>query len=124
MDGPTIRKSPLLVGAVFYLMLLLVSCGQGLDATPTAANGGLEGAVSDANGLPVSGMRIAIVEGTTAFPEIAPETNENGGYEFPSLQPGTFEVAVHDKEGNRTVQRSVEVRSGETSRMDFNEVCT
>jgi len=77
------------------------------------------GVVEDAYGQPVPGMRIIIVNGTAPFPELAPETNENGGYKFPGLNPGTFEIAVHDRRGNRLAQKKSKVRRGEASRLDF-----
>ncbi len=61
----------------------------------------------------------ANLDETAPFPELAPETNENGGYQFPGLSPGTFEIAVHDRQGNRLVLKKAEVRSGEASRLDF-----
>ncbi|MHA2427413.1 MAG: carboxypeptidase-like regulatory domain-containing protein [Candidatus Hermodarchaeia archaeon] len=81
--------------------------------------GGIEGAVTDHDGNPFAGMRGGIVSGTTFFPEIAAETNEEGYYQIGSVPPGTFEVAVHDIQGNRIGLESVTVRSGETSTLNF-----
>ncbi len=101
-------------------MLLVASCTGGPEpATSPVSRGSLEGVVEDANGQPVPGVRIIIVSGTTPFPELALETNENGGYQFPGLSPGTFELAVHDRQGNRLALKRAEVRSGGASRLDF-----
>jgi hypothetical protein len=81
--------------------------------------GGIEGTITDLEGKPVSGMRVGIVSGTTGFPEIAVETKEGGYYQIGSVPSGTFEVAVHDKQGNRIGFESVTVRSGETSTLNF-----
>ena len=75
--------------------------------------------MKDANGGPVPAMRLGIVNGTAPFPEIGPVTNEDGVYRFPAIPPGTFDVAVHDRQGNRIALQSVEVRSGEASKLDF-----
>jgi hypothetical protein len=64
-------------------------------------------------------MRVAIVSGTTAFPEIAPETDAEGRYQLRSLQPGRYEVAVHDKDGRRLGVKSVGVETGETATVNF-----
>lgn len=75
--------------------------------------------MTDYDGKPVAGMRVGIVSGTTAFPEIAVETNEEGYYRIGGVPPGTFEVAVHDRQGNRIGLESVTVRSGKTSTLNF-----
>ena len=81
--------------------------------------GGIVGIVTDEDGNPVVGMRVCIVSGTSAFPEIAVETNEEGYYLIGSVPPGMFEVAVHDRQGNRVALESVVVRDGEPSKLNF-----
>jgi hypothetical protein len=81
--------------------------------------GGIEGIVTDHDGIPLAGMMVSIVSGTTFFPEIAAETNEAGYYQIGSVPPGTFEVAVHDLLGNRIACECIAVRSGETSTLNF-----
>jgi hypothetical protein len=100
------------------LATLLVVVGTSCAGTPVA-NGGIEGTVTDPDGNPVAGMRVWIVSGTTAFPEMAPETNDEGYYRIGSVPPGTFKVAVHDREGDRIGLDSVVVRSGETSTLNL-----
>jgi len=113
---------------VIILLALLLTSGllAGTSCAGTPAAGGIEGTVTDLNDKPVAGMRVGIVSGTTGFPEMAPETNEEGYYQIRrgyyqirSVPPGTFEVAVHDREGNRIGLESVVVRSGETSALNF-----
>ena len=105
-------------------LLLVVACSGGsADATPTRVSdngvGAIEGTVTGLDGEPVAGMRIAIVSGTTSFPEIAPETDQEGHYQIGGVSPGTFEVAVHDRDGQRVGLGSVTVTSGETATLDF-----
>jgi hypothetical protein len=64
-------------------------------------------------------MRVAIISGTAPFPEMAPETDEEGRYQIGGVAPGTFEVAVHDRDGKQIGLDSVVVRSGETAALDF-----
>lgn len=111
-----------LVAAAMLASLVLVAaaCGEGAGPTATPALGGsIEGVVKDADGKPMLGMRLGIVSGTAPFPEIAPVTNEDGVYRFPAVPPGAFSVAVHDEQGNRVALQSVEVKSGEASKLDF-----
>ena len=81
--------------------------------------GGIEGTVSGLDGEPVAGMRVGIISGTAAFPEIGPETDEKGYYQIGGVPPGTFQVAVHDSDGQRVGLKSVDVTSGETATLDF-----
>ena len=87
--------------------------------TTVKETGGIEGTVTDPEGNPLAGMRICIISGTTFFPEIAVETDEEGYYQIGSIPQGTFEVAVHDRQGNSIGLGSVTVRSGETSTLNF-----
>ena len=117
------RKMLIFLGApamLVSLTLLATACGEG--AKPSAApvlNGTIEGVVNYADGGSVLGMRLIVVDGTAPFPEISPATNEDGVFRFPAIPPGTFSVAVHDAQGNRVALESVEVRSGETSILNF-----
>lgn len=81
--------------------------------------GGIVGTVTDWDGNSLTGMRVGIVSGTTFFPEIAVVTNGEGYYQIGSVPPGTFEVAVHDRQGKRVGLGSVTVRSGETTILNF-----
>lgn len=120
MDKGKMLRS-LVAGAMLAsLILVSAACGEGAEPTSTPAlSGAIEGVVTDADGRPVLGMRLAIVDGTAPFPEIAPVTDGNGVYRFPAIPPGTFSVAVHDEQGNRIALQSVEVRNGEASKLDF-----
>jgi len=76
--------------------------------------------VFDQNEKPISDMRVSIVNGTTSFPEILAITNEEGHYLIGSVPPGVFMVGVHDLQGERIGLKSVYVRGGETSTLNFN----
>ncbi len=109
------------VAAVF---LAATACGQQSDnATQTPIGesraGGIEGTVTDSEGEPVSGMRVSIVSGTAAFPEIAPETDSKGYYRLDSVPAGTFEIAVHGAQGQRVGSESVIVTSGEITTLNI-----
>ena len=80
---------------------------------------GIEGVVTDFEGVSVRGMGVWIVGGTTAFPKIAVETNKDGYYRIRSVLPGTFEVGVHDEGGNRVELKRVTVKGDQTTTLNF-----
>ncbi len=67
----------------------------------------------------MAGMRVRVVSGTAAFPETAPERDAQGYYQIGGVAPGTFQVAVHDRDGQRVGLESVVVKSGETATLNF-----
>lgn len=105
------------------VVMLVVACAGQEPAERTQVGerkpGEIEGTVTGPHGEPVAGMRVGIVSGTEPFLEIAPETDEKGHYRLSSIAPGTYEVAVHDKQGRRVGLKSVGVKSGETATLDF-----
>ena len=117
-----ITRASAVATAVF--LLLVLACSGDSDDTSLApvgdsVLGGIDGTVTGGDGDPVAGMRIAIISGTAGFPEIAPETDQVGHYLIGGVSPGTCEVAVHDREGQRIALASVTVTSGETATLDF-----
>jgi hypothetical protein len=102
-----------LMAAVLALGLL-VGCGVQQEEV-----GSIEGTITDSEGEPVVGMRVCIVSGTTGFPEISAQTNEQGYYQIGSVPTGTFEVAVHDREGNSIDVQSAVVDGGDISTLNF-----
>ena len=112
------------IPAILAIMILVaVGCGtNGTSSPPAPRLGAIEGTVTDGSGEPVPTVRVLIVGGTADFPEIAPETDKKGFYRIGGVNPGTFEVAFHDRNGNRIGLDSVTVISGETSRLDLHIV--
>lgn len=113
-----------ITAAVLVASLGAVACGGGSDgatATPVGNEkpGSIEGAATGPDGEPIGGLRVFIIGGTAPFPEIAPETDDTGLYQIAGAPPGTFQVAVHDRQGERVAVESIDVRSGETSRLNF-----
>jgi hypothetical protein len=81
--------------------------------------GSIEGTITDHEGLPLDGINVTIINGSTPFPETPVETNETGQYQIEGIPPGDFEVAFSDQE-TRIGLENVTVKSGETSKLDFN----
>ena len=109
----------LVIAMVTATLFVTIACSEKPEKTDgnegTPVGGRIEGTVTDERGNPLVELRVGIVSGTVPFPEIAPVTNSVGFYSFPSIQPGSFEVAVYDTEGNVLRQETVEVRQGEAS---------
>ncbi len=104
------RRLGILIAMSTVLLAALACSGGGAaaptpsaDTTPTPAaeakSGGIEGTVTGPEGEPVSGMRVAIVRGTASYPEIAPETDDEGHYNLSGITPGTYDVAAYDSDG-------------------------
>ncbi len=108
------------IAVLATLILIGVACGTNGTPSPSGPRlGGIQGAVTGESGEPVPGVRVLIVSGTAAFPEIAPATDEKGLYQIGGVNPGTFEVAFHDPNGDRIGLESVTVEGGLTSRLDL-----
>ena len=109
-----------LTAVLAVMILVAVGCGTNRTPSPSAPRlGVIQGTVTDESGEPVPTVRVVIIGGTTEFPEIAPETDEKGLYRIGGVSPGTFEVAFHDRNGNRIGLDSVTVIGGETSTLDL-----
>jgi hypothetical protein len=124
------RRLGILIAISTVLLAALACAGGGAaaptpsaDTTPTPAaearSGGIEGTVTGPEGGPVSGMRVAIVRGTASYPEIAPETDDEGHYNLSGITPGTYDVAAYDSDGETAALESVVVQSGETATLDL-----
>ena len=109
-----------LTAVIGFMILTGVACGNSGTPSPSGPElGAIRGTVTDESGEPLPGIRVGIVSGTAAFPEIAPETDEKGLYQISGVSPGTFEVAFHDRKGNRVGIETVTVIGGETSTLDL-----
>ena len=102
--------------AVSVIVVAALACG---GETERAKSGSIEGTVTDSEGSPLAGMRVSIARGTASFPDIAPETDENGFYRMSGISPGEFQVAVHDVQAIRIGLANAEVRSGETTSLNI-----
>ena len=109
-----------LIPPIGLALVLMVACGTNETPTPSGPRlGTIQGTVTDDSGGPVPGVRVLIVSGTATFPEIAPATDEEGFYRIGGVSPGTFDVAFHDRNGDRIGLDSVTVEGGGTSTLDL-----
>lgn len=76
------------------------------------------GKVMDQEGNPIQKIKISIIKGTTIFPNITPETNKEGEFEFLGILPGTFTVAATD-ENDRIQTTIINVKLGDNNSINF-----
>ena len=83
-----------------------------------AVTGSLLGAVTDSSGATVPNAKVTITEMRTGISR-STQTNASGNYAFPTLEPGTFRVAV-ERQGFRTaVKEGVDLLVNTTVRADL-----
>jgi hypothetical protein len=99
--------------AVAFLLLIFA-----LPLRAQTPSGEISGAVTDATGAVVTGVKITLTNvATNALREAA--TNEDGLYALPTLSPGIYTLRG-EKTGFRAVERrNIEVLTGSANRIDF-----
>lgn len=112
------------IALLMFASIVALACGSDPDTTPAAPTsdprpGGIQGTVTDEATSPMAGLRVGIVDGTAAFPEIAPETDSGGRFRIGSVSPDKFRMAVRDENGEQVAIESVAVESGKTSTVDM-----
>jgi len=116
---------------VFYNLLPLAfatllffpsgACAENGNAGPVSNTdgGSISGRVTDQSEDSVVGAKIEIVSGPDAFSEGVAETDGIGSYYFENLPAGTYEIAVHDHDGERVAQASITVQASESATLDI-----
>src|ERR1039457_4691249 len=99
-------------------VLVLMACLSASLAYSQAVNGTLLGSITDASGGTVNNAKVTITEETTAVSHTM-QTNESGNFTFPGLAPGRYSVTVEFAGFKKEVQRGIEVRVDETSRVNL-----
>jgi hypothetical protein len=106
------------IGTYVWLSREDVQARNPEDNSDLAETGNIEGAITNDEGIPLSGIDVAIIDGNTSYPETTVETNETGHYQIEGIPPGEFLVAAQDREETRI--ENVTVKNGETSTLNFN----
>src|SRR5262252_6038010 len=88
--------------AVFLASLVLVCLTEGVTAQQ-AATGALSGRVVDQAGAVIPGAQVT-VRNTGTGVSITTDSNSDGLFVLPRLNPGDYEVTVHASGFNRYVQ--------------------
>jgi Carboxypeptidase regulatory-like domain len=85
---------------------------------PAQTLGEITGVIRDASGGVIPGATVTVINPATNFTRTA-VSNEAGVYNFPSLQPGKYNLKV-EMSGFRTVTRNdVELQVQQSARLDF-----
>ena len=88
-------RATLIFGALLLLATSHMAAGQGFQ-------GGLRGAIKDAGGV-VPGVEVTLTNEQTNLKR-STTTNESGEYNFPNIDPGTYNVKA-SLQGYKTVER-------------------
>ncbi len=103
-----------LPSALFCLLVLSLSVSN----LPAQTQGEITGVIRDASGGVIPGATVTVINPATNFTRTA-VSNEAGVYNFPSLQPGKYNLKV-EMSGFRTVTRNdVELQVQQSARLDF-----
>src|ERR1700733_9399216 len=87
-------------------------------AQPATDTGQISGVVKDPDQAFVSGSRVLLTNQQTKSKATA-ITDAQGGYTFPSLQPGAYVVEVDAASFNASVSPELQVAAGQTVNFDF-----
>ena len=96
------------------LCLMLAGCASQRETTQ-----GIEGAVTEQGGHPLAGMEVVILGGDDEPSTASTRTDTRGRYRIENTAPGTYDVAVFDRAGERLAVQSVTVAGGEDSVLDI-----
>ena len=100
---------------VLWLLLIPLACATSLAAQSFL--GSIRGTVLDPQGGAVKGAAVLITDEATGVPR-AVETDDQGRYEAPNLQPGTYKVEVMSPSFKKFERTSVLVRAAGTALVD------
>src|SRR5690348_562484 len=95
----------------FFLLVASAALAQQYRAT-------LTGTVTDPSGAKVPGVKVEVKNVGTGVITTA-TTNENGTYETPFLQPGTYDITASAGGFKTQVRTNVELRVGDRLQTDF-----
>lgn len=103
--------------AMFVLMGILVQ-GLYVSSGHAQANGArIDGIISDQQSLPLPGVKVVLTNTFTGLQRSA-ETSSSGAYEFPSLNPGSYEVTAQARDFAAEV-REVTLEVDQALRLDL-----
>ena len=94
-----------------YLFVVSVAFGQG-------GTGEISGLVNDSSGAVISGATVTLTSASTGLQRIA-QTNAEGLYNFPALQPGIYSVKVEMRGFGAQVKSEITLQVGQSVNLDF-----
>jgi carboxypeptidase family protein len=95
---------------IFFLFLAGAVLAPAAPGFSQAANGSLDGMVTDAQGLALPGATVSLA-GPAIVGSRTATTDVNGAYEFPALPPGTYTLTC-ELLGYQVLRRDITVEAG------------
>jgi len=114
----TIRKTTLLQGIVSGLLLLVFICLPANTSAQQAGTATMGGRVTDTNRAVIAKAKITARKKDTGT-ERSTETNSEGLYALPNLQPGEYEITVEASGFKKLVVASFKLPVGQTVTRDI-----
>ena len=100
------------------VLILLLAAVAAAGWAQLAQTGSIVGKVRDAQGAPLPGVEVVLRSPAIIVSQMATVTNENGGYRFPSLSPGIYELTFTLSGFNTLVRKEIKVSIGQTASID------
>ena len=101
--------------SICFLILLGIMTAS--LAVSQAVNGTIVGTITDASCAPVATAKVTLTETNTKIVR-SKTSNESGGWGFPDLPPGTYEVAVEMAGFKKEVRTGVILEANTSPRVD------
>src|SRR3954470_17889474 len=101
---------------VFAALLAMTLFGW--PAAAQEQRGSIEGVVKDASGAVLPGVTVEARSGGSGV--LSTTSNESGGFRFPSVLPGTYEVSANLAGFKAAKVGGVEVKLGSVKSVEFN----
>jgi hypothetical protein len=109
------RKADFCIPLTCFLLLSLVCAA--VAQTQTGSQSTIVGTVRDASGAPVPGAKVTVVDTGTQF-RTGGETNAEGNYFIPYLNPGTYRITVAASGFKQWIREGFTLTAGQTPRFD------
>lgn len=103
----------------FFVLLVTLICSLPVAGQVDVATATLKGTIIDQNGAAVSGASVVVISSERGLRKIA-NSNADGTYQIPLLQPGTYEVQVEAQGFAKVVAQEVQLTVGQSLVYDVN----
>lgn len=101
------------------IFVILVILTAGLPAYAQKETGGIQGVVTDIDGLPLEGVTVTTESTTLSRGKTVTYTDRDGHYRFPVLGPGVYDVTAELQGFQTSVRKDVRVSVGTTATVNL-----
>ncbi len=109
------RKLPIPIALALLLLLAL----PGTVVAQGTVTGTVQGTVKDASGAALPGVTVTATSSALVKGQMTTVTDRNGGYRFPSLPPGTYDISARLTGFKSAQQAGVRIRLGASLAVDL-----